>query len=229
MTTRLDLRNLCRRRLGDLTAPYKWSDLQVNQWINDAIAEVSLHFPRLVTLEIETETGQQVYALPAGFRGVIHVEYPAGNDPQTYLQPRDPRSPRWAGSACYAVLRRRDATPDEEGEPANADELLLSIDPQDGETIRLAYLAEHSYLDDDADLNSVPERLLELLVLFVRWAAYQELAASESSDPDPTSLVSGTLELNAARAERLYRKQLQEALLAEGEGGVVEWEVERVY
>jgi hypothetical protein len=69
----------------------------------------------------------------------------------------------------------------------------------------------------------------ELGVLFVRWAVYQELAASESSDPDPTSLVSETLELNASQAERLYRKQLQEALLAEGDGGVVAWEVGRVY
>jgi len=44
--TRQDLRDLCRRRLGDETVPYKWSDLQVNQWINDAIADYSVHFPR---------------------------------------------------------------------------------------------------------------------------------------------------------------------------------------
>ena len=46
MTSRLDLRNLCRRRLGDLTAPTHWSDLQINQWINDAVADYSLYFPR---------------------------------------------------------------------------------------------------------------------------------------------------------------------------------------
>ena len=46
MTTyyRIHLRTLVRRRLGDLTTPYKWSNEQINQYINDAIADYSQHF-----------------------------------------------------------------------------------------------------------------------------------------------------------------------------------------
>ena len=53
MTSRLDLRNLCRRRLGDLTTPTHWSDLQINQWINDAVADYSLLFSTLRAVYLE--------------------------------------------------------------------------------------------------------------------------------------------------------------------------------
>lgn len=39
-------------------------------------------------------------------------------------------------------------------------------------------------LDDDGDVCSLPDRHLELVVLYVHWAAFQELAAQQSADPD---------------------------------------------
>lgn len=47
MTTRKELNDICRLRLGDLTEPFEFSDQQINRWINDAIAEYSISFPRL--------------------------------------------------------------------------------------------------------------------------------------------------------------------------------------
>ena len=67
MTTRSDLRRLIRRRLGDNASPTQWSDLQINQWINDAIAEYSIHFPRKLDAAIPCIDGQRGYDLPEGF------------------------------------------------------------------------------------------------------------------------------------------------------------------
>ncbi len=66
MTTyyRIDLRTLCRRRLGDLTTPYKWSDEQINQFINDAIADYSMHFPRVQTQTISCSDDTREYYCP---------------------------------------------------------------------------------------------------------------------------------------------------------------------
>ena len=80
MTTRLNYRNLCRRRLGDLAAPYHWSDLQINQWINDAIADYSLYFPRLVQAVLRATPGVHAVPLPVDFRSAVLVEFPTGQD-----------------------------------------------------------------------------------------------------------------------------------------------------
>src|SRR5512135_379203 len=91
--TRGQLRDLCRRRLGDLAVPYKWSDLQINQWINDSIADYSIHFPRRATLKFDCTTGVHAYDLPPDCQAVLRVEYPHGEDPPEYLQPGDSASP----------------------------------------------------------------------------------------------------------------------------------------
>ena len=67
----------------------------------------------------------------------------------------------------------------------------------------------HAYLDDDdTDELTVPEEHLELIILYVRWATYQELATIESYSPDPTTKMFSTLEMNASRSERAYRNML---------------------
>ncbi|GAH04377.1 unnamed protein product, partial [marine sediment metagenome] len=86
---RYELRALCRRRLGDLTSPYTWSDDQVNQWINDAIAAYSIHFPRHRSTTIACSDDDRSYQMPAGTISIISVEYPDGNDPPTYLYQRE--------------------------------------------------------------------------------------------------------------------------------------------
>jgi hypothetical protein len=76
------------------------------------------------------------------------------------------------------------------------------------------------------------ERHLELVMLYVRWASFQELASSESADPDPTSLAISTLEPNAYRAQRLYLASLAEVKKAESESRQANWKMDgwdRVY
>jgi hypothetical protein len=222
MSTRMDLRNLCRRRLGDLAAPYHWSDLQVNQWINDAIADYGQSFPRQVTVEIATAADQQQYELPQDFQSAVSVEYPANEQPPEYLRRlAHTHVEFWELGGRYDVVRR--------GDGSAVDELWISDEPLDDEVIRVEYLADHASLDDDGDACTVPDRHLELLVLFVNWAALQELASSEARDPDPTTLAMSVLDTNAMRAERAYRTAVKEALRAAAESAVVSWGEGRVY
>ena len=214
--TRGQLRDLCRRRLGDLAVPYKWSDLQVNQWINDAIADYSIHFPRRVALKIDCATGMHTYDLPADCHAVLRVEYPHGEYPPKYLQLSDSASPFFYDSGyLYDFAPAMDA--DTPGQ------IIISASPLSIEDIEIIYQGDHTYLDDDAGEVTVLDRHLELVMLYVRWAAYQELATTESSDPDPTSLALSTLELNAYRAQRLYLQALDKTQQAESISATVHW------
>ena len=219
-TTRQDLRNLIRRRLGDTSSPYHWSDLQINQWINDALADISLHFPRTLDSTLNCSAGEHTCELPLGFLGMLSVEYPSGEDPPRYLARRSyQQAPFWEQDGYYDILTRSDQT--------DAPELWLSAEPSDGESIHIHYQAEHAMLDDDSDLCTLPDRYLELVVMFVRWASYQELASTESADPDPTNLALGTLELNAYRAKREYRIKIEEWKAAESHSAITRWTMDK--
>jgi hypothetical protein len=222
MTTRLDLRNLVRRRLGDLALPYHWSDLQLNQWLNDAIADYGLYFPRTLCQEIAAKAGVRAYELPGDFQSAIRIEYPDGEEPPCLLQRLSMEEQDfWELAGRYDILARGDA--------AIPGELWLSDSPHDGETIRFNYLADHASLDDDGDVTSVPDRHLELLLLFVRWASLQELTSSEARNPNPGSLSLSALDANTLRAEATYRQQVAQALRRESASAVVSWVEERIY
>lgn len=219
-TTRQDLRNLCRRRIGDNSSPYHWSDLQINQWINDSIAEHSIHFPRKLNKTINCADDDREYDLPADFFNPISVEYPTGDDPPTYLTRKSfNHSSFWNTTGYYDIVHRDDGT--------DVNEIWISEEPATGEDIEIIYLAEHASLDDDSDEATVLDRHLELVVAFVRWTCYQELALTESSNPDPTSLQSGTLELNAFRARRDYRTMLRDWKAAEAETASASWSMDK--
>ena len=219
-TTRQDLRNLIRRRLGDTASPYDFSDLQINQWINDAISDLSIHFPRTLNTTINCSASVRSYELPAAFRGVVSVEYPAGEDPPRYLY-RMPHTDDvfYSIDTAYDIVKRYDQT--------DLSELWISALPAAGEDIVVYYLADHASLDDDTDLFTTPYNLLELVVLFVRWTAYQELAMTESANPDPTNLAMGTLELNAYRAKREYRIKLEDYKRAMADSATARWRMDK--
>ena len=220
MTTRLDINTLCRRRLGDQTAPQAFTDEQINQWINDAIEEYSRYFPRRKAYAIACAAGDRQYDLPTDFRGLISVEYPAGGDPPTYLERRDYRHPDfWQADGCYDIVHRSDA-----GDP---DELWISTRPALGETITLEYLGDHDFVDDDIDALSVPDAHLEALVLHVRWSSLQALASAEAANPDPNNVLLDRYEANVVRAERLYYRKIEEYGRLEAESGATPWSMDK--
>lgn len=223
MTTyyRADLRKLVRRRLGDLETPYTFSDEQINQWINDAIADYSMHFPLTKTQTINCSDDTRNYDLATDFIAALNIEYPEGEDPPIYLLFREKTHPDfWQVNGYYFV--------EKEIGDNDLDIIYISQKPSTGEDIKVTYNARHSFLDDDdTDPVTVPEEHLELIILYVRWVSYQELAATESASPDPTAHKASALELNAERAENAYRKALKVYKDSEPISARAHWEMDR--
>ncbi len=218
MTTRKDINDLCRRRLGDQFSPNEFTDLQINQWINDAIADYSIYFPRQIAISISTQAGTCLYPLEniAGLRSVLSVSYPSLEGECTYLTRRSERDRRgFYGRPVY------DLKPDQTGHWV----LVLGLTPPEGETISMLVEADHLYLASDPDETTVPDLHLELLVLFVRAAAMQEQLAQMSAQNEPSSLLLSTLGANANRALNEYQQKKREFLAGMSAGGMIQvWE-----
>jgi hypothetical protein len=64
-----------------------------------------------------------------------------------------------------------------------------------------------------------------------RWQLYvvsfHELSPTENADPDTTTLMSSTLETNANKAERAYRKTQRDCIAAESTSATARWDKDR--
>jgi len=219
MTTRISVHDLCRRRLGDLESAPEFSNLQINQWINDAIADYSVFFPRELSGDLTLTTGTHSYSMSTltGLKRVLKVEYPKGEDPPEYLvksvEKDSPSS--FYGSYCYDLLDEPPST------------IILGPDVTTGQKATITYQADHDYPAADSTVLTVPDRHLELLVLFVRMAAAQEISAKQNMDPQVTTLLSSTLSTHANRCEREYRTKLGQFLAADSPGGqMTSWDMD---
>ena len=206
-----------------MTAPYTQSDLQINQWINDAIADYSIYFPQLKTASITVTTGTHEYDLPTDFVSMVRVEWPTGREPEEFLE-RVNRAES-AGPYTTGVYEIMASGSSAASKIWFADEMTTGIKPE------IVYQASHDSLDDDGDVTTVPDRHLDLLVLFCRWASLQELASEEAANPDPSQLNISVLDTNAGRAERSYRKSKDDFLQAEKSSQRISWKMElgRIY
>jgi hypothetical protein len=199
----------------------------MDSFINDAIRDISMHFPRLLVSEIDCEEDVRIYDLDSGFISAISVEYPTGEDPPEYLRRRPCTHPRfWIDAGYYDIVKT--STADSDYPP----QLYISEEPGAGETITITYNGEHNALSGGSDVTTILDRHLPLISLFVRWRCWAELATTEGANPDPIKLLSATQEVNAYRAERAYRKALEEAKAAESESRAQPWGMDgfdRVY
>jgi hypothetical protein len=202
-----------------------WSDLQINQWINDALADISNYFPAQREYTLALAIGTRKYGLSSHLvnpRAILKVEYPVDEDPPAYLEYRDIHDTRGLYGDYYAVI----------GTPPS--EIILGPDDWGvGDTVVITYLGDHDYPEEDSDTITLPDKLLELVVLFVRMAALQEQADTETQDPRVTTLIVGSLGLNASRAEREYRTKVAEyQRLLEPGSQTASWKIDawdRVY
>lgn len=216
MTTRKELNDRCRLRLGDTNEPYVFSDQQINRWINDAIADYSLSFPRVMSVQIPASAGERCYPLqdyPA-LQHVVRVEYPYGCEPPRCLLRRSEDDRRgFLGREVYDLKVIPPQTPC----------LILGCSPAEGEVIAITFQADHSFPENDEDVLSVPDRHLELLILFVRMASMQEQYARHSAEAESGSILLSTLSENTARAIREYREKLEQTLLAQDACRWADW------
>ncbi len=211
--TYAELRAIIRERLTDQTV---WTDANLNQWILDAIADYSIHFPRTdLEATINCVDEQREYDLSSELtnpRRVLSVEYPDGEDPPEYLTRRDTEDPRgfWGGE-YYDIW----------GDPP--DTLFIGEKPDDGEDIVVRYEGDHLYPTADGDTLTVPDSDLEALILFVEWKAAEHLLSEEMADPQTTTLLLTQYDMRVFRAQRAYRTWITDAKAERSPSAIVSW------
>lgn len=218
------IRQACRGQLADnaLLGNYTFSDEQLDGWINAAVLDLSLHFPRQASATLALQPGVQVYALESDFLAALQVASPAGQVPPCLLRRDDSSRPDfWLAPGRYDVVRRMDAGPGGEAQ------LVLSDPPAAGQAASVEYLAEHRPLSSPSDITTLLDRHAVLIPAYVRWKAWQALSTRGGMNPDQAPLLGSTPEANALRAEQAYRAALQAAQAAEGESRVLAWRLDK--
>ncbi len=120
-----------------------WDTEMLATFLNDAIRDYSVHFPRVLTDSIALTTGTAVYDLAADFQGVLSVEYPDGEDPRQYLARRPYTSAAFAvGAGAYDIIPRLD-----DDDPS---QIIFSDDVATGETAVIEYNAHHALIANTA-------------------------------------------------------------------------------
>lgn len=171
---------------------------QVEEWINDAIADFSQHLPRRRTDTITTTADDRKYDLESDFVAALSVEYPTGEDPPEYLKRRPyTHADFWSEDGYYDIIGR-----DDDG---NADELWMSEKPAASETITVEYLATHDHDLTSSEEITVPIEYHHVLTLYVLWQAAKELEAAEEQNPTSnSSLLMSMLAQGASQYKRDY-------------------------
>ena len=227
MTLLSALINACEADLAD-SGNATWSAADVEQWCRDAIADYSLHFPRIKQQDITTSLNDRQYDLNADFRTVLEVEYPQGEDPPEFLKPRSQYHPSfWTEDGFYSVYHHHD--------DADPDELLISTKPAASETIRVKYQTVHDNTILTSAAITVPDEHHHILRNYVLWRAALQLKATEEASPTSnSSLLMSQLAINVDRARRSYVDSLAKAVYADSKSAVVSWkdqseETTRIY
>ena len=223
MTTLANLADRAQNAISDASGT-TWSQAVVEEWCVEGIRDYNQHFPRTVKTTIATSADDRDYDLPADFRAMLSVEYPAGEDPPRYLARRSRLGGAfWNRSGYYDVITREDTG---EGPPAGGwAELFIGEKPADSETITIEYLADHDLSLSSGDTITIPERHEHIVVDFVVWRAWLELLGAEQQNPTSnSSLMMSQLASNTDRAKRAYVESLARALRArEGRSARVTW------
>lgn len=212
-----------RNLIGDLNAlNYEYEDDQLEDFINQAIRDLSQHFPRFADYDVSTTAGTHIYDLELTHTGIISVEYPQGEDPPVFLKHRSFLHPDfWIQDGYYDFLKPSDA------DSGNPPQLYISTSPAASETIALKVTTEHTALEDPADVTTLQDRHCHLIGLFVRWKCWQELSVQEGITPGPLSTLTFTFETNAKRAEEAYRASLNAAISAESQSAIAPWKMDK--
>ncbi len=205
-----------RAALGD-TAGATWSEAELLGFLGEGVREYSQHLPRVSEAALATVAGERRYALPWDATAVLSVEYPSDREPPSYLNRRRRKAAGFGAGRHYDLLPSHDLT--------SPPRLLLSFEPQAGETLAVRYLRPHpSDLTAD-DYLTLPAEHHHVLLQYVLFAAARRQQAAEQAAPtNNSSLLMGQLAANTRRLELAYLNALNRILYQRlGEGEIVGW------
>jgi len=137
--------------------------------------------------------------LPADFREIVSVEYPKNQDPPVYLKRMN-----WLDQDFYSTEQNYDV--DHDYADGTGWVLYLSRLMVADDTLNINYLATHETdLDDDsADLITVPDEYVNILIAYVIMKAYRERLSAYMQDPTAFTQVVAQMVEAVTRAEAHY-------------------------
>lgn len=218
MTTRQEFRDGSLRSL--LASQTVFPDSLLNAWIDEAVRDYSLHFPRQISKTLEAlAAGQREFSYaslgsPEAVYAITRVEYPLGAVPRSFLQrlPRD--HPAFEGGRYYDLV--------------NDGAIEVGMSLQAGESLGVLYLTHHLVPASDITSLTVPDDHLEALKLYVVLQAVRKLEMDQAANPEQASLLLSMLGANASRAARLYQAQIRLYRQAAGQGAFTgPWSMDR--
>jgi hypothetical protein len=233
-TTLADLRPQIRLHLASET---DWPDATLDGWIADAIRFYSVQFPREYYHDQSLTTGTQTYDLPGdhGFHGIVSVEYPTGEDPQSFLDEVDEWDDAFQDQDdVYCIMPVDDTTAIASDTEAGSIKFAETV--ATGETARIRYLGTHRLPDagdDDAQIT-VPPRHWEALIAFVEFRSHLELETDEAVTVSNISIILAQLGQEARYLWNRYKEVMTrlEYLESAGQSAIIDWSeqiVPRIY
>ena len=208
MTTPSELTDRLEILLNDETNA-TWTVPDLQEFLNNAMRDYSIQFPRTVSTTINCVADQQTYDLPSDCIGLLLVAYPGADDPPTYLERRArTHDAFWDYEGYYDVQYSGTGEGDS---PTTRGTLYISQAPAAGETINIAYSATHNTDLKDIEHITVPDEHEHLLLLFAVWQASLERLATEQQNPDMTTNLINSLSRATEHNEQAYRRSLKAA------------------
>lgn len=180
------LQSRIREELDDPAEPFTWSEDLLFYWLQDALADYSLHNPLEKVTDLTDKTGAS-YTLPVDLLAIKWVENPQG----TFLSKRESRP----------NVRFRARGPKPRRYWMSNNKLMLELETAD--TVQLTYNGLHSAptdVDNTTFELTVPLRDFELLSLYVRAKAYGRMRGKQSN-LDRFTLGSGDRDDNPVQPE----------------------------
>jgi len=229
MATLTELIKTCQRSINDVDSTTFFTIQQYTEWINNAIRELSLHFPRTLDTLITCTVGGWIYDLPLNCLEIISVEYPVNQDPPLYLTRKS-----FKDSSFHDAVGYYDFYKPSDSDAANPPQLLISERATAiTQKIQVNYHAAHDSLSTLASTITIPNHLLHLIPQFVHWKALQALSTYIGVVPDQIKSATSNFQLDASRAYQIYIRSLSAAQISQSPvGGIITWntdETSRIY
>jgi len=209
-----------------------WSQNIIQEWVCEAIRDYNTYFRRTMTSSHSISSSSRTLTLSRLIREVLHVEYPANEDPPQYLTRKNRYAPDFYNSDDYwdfEPINEYGFTEDGGTSPY----IVFSTAPTVGETVVVLSRALHDAELSSGSLVTVPDEHQHLLVLFVLWKAHSERTITEAQNPDTSIRLIQQMKTAAQMAEQDYRRAIKLAQQATAPGGwTPPWEVDthdRIY
>ena len=218
MATLEDLADRAQNAIGDAGAG-TWSQAVVEEWICEGIRDYGMYFRRTVTEVLQITTENDSREVSRFCREVIHVEYPTGDDPPTYLKRKSRYAPDFYDTEDHFDFEPTDQYGHTDEVNATSPYLVFSFTLDSDETLTVLERCIFDAELESGDSITIPDEHMHLLILFVVWKAHSERAVTEAANPDSSIRMLQQMKEAARIAEADYRRALDQAQVMAGMGG----------